>query len=366
MNRPYRVLVVLAVGVLAGTLAACTSDAKPVEGHAGPAAVTVAPAAEFPATVKTFYGDITIEKQPERVVALGYGDADALLALGITPVAMKGWQQFGNRGSGPWANEHLDSTPELIPSQQMNADDDESRLVAQLNPDLIIDTDLDRDPERYKSLTKIAPVISAPQGMGEFGSPDLEEQTMLVARAMGVPRQGEELLDDLKTRAVSVAREHPEFDGKTISLAQKLETSWFAQISSIARMQFFLDLGFRVNPALVDEANKTKLEDVTDMRLTPKNFTTLDADLIVVDATYSDNPDAVPRNGDGTVTRSGTKAVTKNQRFAALPATRDGRSLVLPADPDLPYWEALDRPSLLSGNWLLDTLVPDISRRLDR
>ncbi|GAA3611038.1 iron-siderophore ABC transporter substrate-binding protein [Kineosporia mesophila] len=364
MNRPYRALALVAVGALVGTLTACTSDAKPVNGHAGPAAVTVAPAARFPATVETFYGDITIRKQPERVVALGYGDADALLALGTTPVAMKGWPQFGNRGSGPWMNEHLDSTPQLIPSQQMNADDDESRLVAQLNPDLIIDTDLDRDPERYKSLAKIAPVIGAPKGLGEFGSPDLEEQTMLVARAMGVPRQGQELLDDLKTRTVSVAREHPEFDGRTISLAQKIETSWFAYVSTVERMQFFIDLGFRVNPALAGEANKTKLEDVSDVRLTPKNFTALDADLVVVDATYSDSPEAVPRNGDGTVTRSGVGAVTGSKRFAALPATRDGRSLVLPADPELPYWPALDRPSVLSANWLLDTVVPEISRRI--
>jgi iron complex transport system substrate-binding protein len=358
MKRPYRALALLAAGVLVGTLAAC-GDPAHVKGQAGPAGVQLSPAATFPVTVETVYGEVTIKKQPTRVVVLGYGDADALAALGFSPIAMRAWEQFGNRGTGPWAEKLMTSTPQLIPSPQMNADFDEIGAVEKLKPDLILETDLHEDSDRYQRLAKIAPVISAPKGTGEFYSNTLEEQTVRVAQAMGVPQQGQNLVDDLKARVASVAEEHPEFDGKTISVGQMFPDRWFGQVLAIDRLKFFLDLGFRENPKLVDEAKKMELDDLPDeVDLTPTNFDALDADLVVIDANYAGGAGGKPETGT-------TGLVFKNKRFAALPATRDGRSLVFDADPDHPYWEALDRPSVLSRNWLLDTLVPDIAERLD-
>jgi iron complex transport system substrate-binding protein len=348
MNRPNRGLVFVIAGVLLAALAACSGEPPQVQGYAGPAGVPAVPAADFPATVKTFYGDVTIEKQPQRVVALGYGDADALVALGVTPIAMTAWEPFGNLGTGPWAEKLMKSRPKLIPSPQMDADYDQIAVVKQLKPDLILETSLNRDPERYQRLAKIAPVISAPQGLQEFSAPTMQQQTLLVAQALGVPWKGQKLVDDLKARVTSVAKQHPEFSGKTISLGQKFETKWTGQILTIDRLQFFLALGFRENPAFVDLANKTKL-DPDWIDLSGKDFGAMDADLVVFDATNA-----------GSV-----EAITKDERFASLPATRDGRSIVLAADPDRPYWQALDRPSVVATNWLLDTLVPEVAGRLD-
>ena len=316
------------------------------------------PAAGFPVIVETVYGKVTIKEPPTRVVALGYGDADALVALGITPIAMTAWEAFGNQGTGPWADQLLKSRPRLIPSPQMDADYDQIEVVKKLKPDLILETSLNRDPERYQRLAKIAPVISAPKGVGEFYAPTIEQQTLRVAQAVGRRQLGKKLVDELKARVDSVPQEHPEFTGKTISVASDYGTKWVGQIFPIQRLQFFLALGFRTNPGFVDLANKTGLEDPDSVDLTAKDFPVMDADLVVVDATYASS------GIEAATDASSAEAVFKNKRFASLPATRDGRSFVFVADPDRPYWEALDRPSVLSVNWALDSLVPEIAKKL--
>ena len=53
-----------------------------------------------------------------RVASLGLGDADTVLALGITPIAVAPWGSQGDgdgSGVGPWAKELLgDAQPEVI------------------------------------------------------------------------------------------------------------------------------------------------------------------------------------------------------------------------------------------------------------
>ena len=49
----------------------------------------------FPVTVSTAFGDVTVEEEPTRVVALGWSDAETALALGVQPVGASDWLAFG-------------------------------------------------------------------------------------------------------------------------------------------------------------------------------------------------------------------------------------------------------------------------------
>ncbi len=290
------------------------------------------------------------------MLALGFGNADTLLALGVTPVAMSEWGIFENAGTGPWAEDLMKVNPQLIPIPQP---DDETDLpygqIRELEPDLILDTSLHDDRKRHDQLSRIAPVLAAPEDAGEFYVAGLPEQTLRIAQALGVPQEGQDLLDDLEAKATAAATDHPEFQDRTIATAMTIESSWYAQVAEIPRLKFFYDLGFGPTPGLTEEAAATVPENPDSIELTAKNFTkVMDADLVVVDATYSDN-----LYGGATST-----AVTGDKRFAALPATRENRSFVFAQDPDRPYITALDRPSVLSANWLLDTLVPELSAAL--
>ncbi|GEM_PF-6176434 len=57
----------------------------------------------FPVSVPTRFGDVEIENQPQRIVSLGWADAEIALALGVRPVGVFDWNRNGGKGVGPWA-----------------------------------------------------------------------------------------------------------------------------------------------------------------------------------------------------------------------------------------------------------------------
>src|SRR5688572_5656079 len=64
------------------------------------AVATEAPATEsadsaYPVTIDHKYGSTTISEFPERIVLVGLTEQDALLALGVVPVATREW--YGER-----------------------------------------------------------------------------------------------------------------------------------------------------------------------------------------------------------------------------------------------------------------------------
>src|SRR3954470_22954338 len=87
---------------LLATLAACGDgsggSAAPASGESG---------AGYPVSVDHKYGTTKITATPRRVVAVGLTEQDALLALGVVPVATTKW--FGeNPGEiWPWAKAKL-------------------------------------------------------------------------------------------------------------------------------------------------------------------------------------------------------------------------------------------------------------------
>ena len=110
-------------------LAAACGGATPAEPPAGP--VSLAPSSAFPVTVATKFGPVTIEKQPTRVVALGWGDAETALALGVQPVGASDWLAFGGEGVGPWAAGRYDQAPKIIGTTEPSFE-----AIAALKPDL--------------------------------------------------------------------------------------------------------------------------------------------------------------------------------------------------------------------------------------
>src|SRR6187551_1330946 len=100
------------LAVTALLAAGCGSGAG--EG-AGPATASGA----FPVTVGTAFGDVTVEEQPVRVVALGWSDAETALALGVQPVGASDWLGFGGEGVGPWAKGLYEKAPTILGTQEL-------------------------------------------------------------------------------------------------------------------------------------------------------------------------------------------------------------------------------------------------------
>ena len=289
----------------------------------------------FPATVSTKFGDVTIESAPERVAALGWGDAETALALGVRPVAASDWLAFGGEGVGPWAQGLYTSPPELIgtiePSYEM--------LAAQ-TPDLILDTKSSGEPARYESLSKIATTVSGPEGSDAYLT-SLDEQVTSVAAALGIPDKGTELLSQIDEDFAQAAADNPAFAGRTVTVASYTSEGWGAYVAGDSRVDFMTELGFVNNPQVQAAASDDFFITVSE-----ENLNLLDSDLLIVLPIY------VP-----------TEEVTGNPLFQQIPAVRDGRFLVLDSDSDISA--AFSTNSALSVPFALDELVPLVAERVN-
>ncbi|WP_037153129.1 MULTISPECIES: iron-siderophore ABC transporter substrate-binding protein [Rhodococcus] len=289
--------------------------------------------AAFPATVETKFGAVTIDSAPQRVVALGWGDAETALALGVSPVGASDWLAFGGDGVGPWATGLYDAPPQIIGTQEPSYEQ-----VAALAPDLILDTKSSGDPERYATLSAIAPTVGVPEGSDNYLT-SLEQQVTMVAAALGRHADGEALLVGISDRFRAAAAAHPEFVDKTVVVGAYSGTGFGAYISSNSRLEFMKKLGFVTSPTID--------------ALVPKGFSVpvsgeeldlLDADLLVV----------FP------IEKSPSE-VTDNPLFQRIPAVADGRSIVFD-DPVVA--KSYSTNSALSIGYALDTVVPEVARTL--
>src|SRR3954449_11994959 len=183
VRRATRVPALVAAGLL---LAGCGSDS----GETDSATARGGSSDAFPVTVPTAFGDVTVEEEPTRVIALGWSDAETALALGVQPVGASDWLGVGgDDGLGDWVTDSYDEAPEMIGTMEPSYE-----AIAALEPDLILDTRSDGTQERYDLLDAIAPTIGQPEGVGPYQT-TWQQQLELVGAALGKDDEAAALRD---------------------------------------------------------------------------------------------------------------------------------------------------------------------------
>lgn len=287
----------------------------------------------FPAKVATKFGEITVDEKPKRVVALGWGDAETVLALGGQPVGASDWLAFGGEGVGPWAKGRYDKSPQLIGTMEP-----EYEKIAALRPDLILDTKSSGDQTRYDTLSKIAPTVGVPKG-GDQYMISWEKQTEMVAAALGVPDKGEKLIADTEKKFAAAVKANPGFKGSTITLGSRTSEGYGAYVGGTGRVDFVERLGFENNPAVEAEAG-----DSFSVPVSKENLDLLDAGLVVM------APIGVP-----------AASISDDPLYRAVPAVKAGHSLVF---DDQGISQAFATDSVLSVSYALDKVVPLFAEKL--
>ncbi|MGW3296876.1 iron-siderophore ABC transporter substrate-binding protein [Streptomyces xiamenensis] len=323
-------LALLAVAALALPLAACGSDDDTAAEPAGQEENASSDGGAFPVTVATAFGDVTIEEEPQRVVALGWGDAETALALGVQPVGASDWLAFGGEGVGPWAEGLYDEAPELIGTMEP-----ELERIAELDPDLILDLNSSGTQERYDMLERIAPTVGIPEG-GQQYKISWREQVTMIATALGRAEAGEQLIADTEDAFAQAAADHPEFEGKTIVVSAVTSGGYGAYVQNSGRVDFVEALGFTNSPAVNELAGEDFSIPVSKERLD-----LLDADVTIV------TPIGVPPTD-----------ISEDPLYQAIPSVADGRGLVLD-DPEISL--AFATNTVLSLPYALDLVVPLLS-----
>ncbi|WP_278263390.1 ABC transporter substrate-binding protein [Nocardia sp. AG03] len=191
----------------------------------------------------------SLPAQP-RVVALGWSDGAVAAELGVPPVAIYDWMNFGadTKGVGEWDVAAMGTaSPELLSSQ--SAGEFNMQQIEELKPDLILNVRAKADDDITTNLSKIAPVVTAPDDTGDYAV-NWQTQARLIGAALGKRAEADKLVLETTTAQQAVRAGHPEFEGKTFVYAAKFGTAYGAYLPGDARFDFFAELGFVPNPAV--------------------------------------------------------------------------------------------------------------------
>jgi len=209
---------------------------------------------ELFASVQTMFGQVDIPQPADgelTVVALGWSDAEAALAMGVQPVAVYDWLGYGeeNKGVGPWAQQaYGDVTPTVIPRTDGDID---YELVQSLEPDLILNVNSAGEEAQYDRLSQIAPTVFGPEGSAGF-TVGWRNGTTLIGQALGRAEEGAALVEQTEATIAAAAQAHPEFASLTGVSGSKFGEAYGANLTGDFRWDLLADLGFTLNPAVAE------------------------------------------------------------------------------------------------------------------
>ncbi|MGN7223882.1 iron-siderophore ABC transporter substrate-binding protein [Curtobacterium flaccumfaciens] len=289
--------------------------------------------AAFPVSITTGLGTTTIESAPKRVVALGWGDAETALELGVQPVGASDWLAFGGDGVGPWLDGAYDKSPKIIQTLEPSYED-----ILKLNPDVILDVKSSGDKERYDKLSAIAPTVAIPKG-GENYLASTEQQTTMIAKALGKESEGKKLLSGLDDAYAAARKAHPDFEGKTAVVGAYSSEGFGAYASTDSRSTFMRNLGFEIPKAIDEQAGKE-----FSVHLSDENLDLLDADLTLILPIYVDASEA-----------------SSNKLFQKVPSVEAGHAIVF---DDKDVSSAFSMGTTAAIEWALDKLPAQFEEKL--
>lgn len=212
---------------------------------AGIAAVTL-PDSDTPApyAAQTFahtFGSTTITTRPHAVAALGPGDADAVLSLGVQPAAL-----LATAAELPsWLTDLIHGSPTVVHNTDPQA-------LTAAHPDLILDTAATR--QIYDKLTAVAPTITRPAGDRRW---DPAAQLSWIATILGEQAAGDHLRDQAAADATALRQQNPTFAGKTASVLTFTDSGLSGELSQSPAANYLSGLGFAYDDELQSDSQSS-------------------------------------------------------------------------------------------------------------
>nr|WP_245324947.1 iron-siderophore ABC transporter substrate-binding protein [Microbacterium amylolyticum] len=230
-------------------VAACGTNSVPEE-NAGDAT----PAAAGTTVVEHAYGSTPINGQPERVAAIGWGNAEVALALGIVPVGMAE-QSYGDEdGDGVlgWSASAITELGGETPVLFDQTDGVDYEAIAATAPEVILAASSGITQEEYDELSRIAPTIAFP---GLPWGTTWRDTILTNAAGLGRKAEGEALVDSFEESLAAVRESHPEFAGTTAAWLY-FTPSDLGQVgvytANDSRAAYLEDLGLEHAPSVLD------------------------------------------------------------------------------------------------------------------
>lgn len=300
-----------------------------------------ASAESFPLSLEHAFGTTVFPAPPQRVVTIGWLTEDAVVALGVAPLAIP-QQVWGGDDNHilPWLTEALQRQNMPLP-ERINFDTDiPYEQILALEPDAIIALYSGLTAEQYERLSVIAPVAAYPD---QPWSGSWQDVMLSTGKVLGKPAEAQALIGQTDATIAAAAAAHPEFKGKTFAFASLWagEGNMNVYVRTDPRVLLVEQLGFTIAPGVA----ALPIDQGYVAKTSYENLPTVDADILIT----LDEGDA------------SADALLANPLFQRFRPVVEGRHLRL---TDKAFVMATSAPSVIGIPWMLDRFVPELAALL--
>lgn len=213
------------------------------------AAIVPAAAQSFPVTIRHVFGETVIEKTPERIVTWGWAAQDAVLALGVVPVAIPFYAYGGDEnGMVAWTREEIEKLGGPMPFILDNSSGQAPiEQIAAQKPDLIVAVYSGLTQDEYTKLSQIAPVVAYP---GAPWGTTWQDTIRITGEAMGRKAEAEQLVADSETFIADTVARYPQIAGTSFAGISEYNGEVAIYAALDPRMQFLVDAGMVLAPSV--------------------------------------------------------------------------------------------------------------------
>ncbi|MFD0890298.1 iron-siderophore ABC transporter substrate-binding protein, partial [Streptosporangium algeriense] len=300
----------------------------------------------FPVTIPSALGDAVITKRPERVVTWGWSSQDAVLALGVVPVAMPR-NTYGGDANGvfPWDADKIKelggTAPALLGSDSGEVPFEE---IVEARPDVILAPYSGITKDDFTKLSKIAPVVAYPEKPWAL---PWQDQIKIIGKALGRSSEATALLERTTSHVASLADANPVLKGKTFLYGAANEADQLnVYRASDPRVALLGDLGMTVSPSVAALDGDPKAGSYF-YNVSYENVGKIEADVLVM--YFGSQKEADKFVADPVIAAMPN---IKEKRFAPIV----GESFVM----------ASSAPTVLSIPWMLDRYVPQLAAAAEK
>ena len=216
--------------------------------------------AKYPITIKHAFGETVIERKPERVATIFWGNQDTPLALGVVPVGASEANYGVIDGSGmlPWTKEGFKDLGEENPTLFQDTDGLDYEAISDVAPDVILAAYSGISKEEYDLLSQIAPVVAYPSFPWQTY---WREQITMDATGIGMQEEGEQLVQDLEDLIEEKVNEYPQLKGKKAAFFYFNPSDlgkFYIYLPADPRAAYLIDLGMEFPDSLLDYAEDSE------------------------------------------------------------------------------------------------------------
>ncbi|BCI78674.1 protein kinase domain-containing protein [Mycobacterium sp. SMC-18] len=185
------------------------------------------------------HGTTEITKAPTAVAALGPGDADAVLSLGLQPVAIAG----AGTSLPSWLQSKITGTPSVKDTVGFI----DTSAIQAAKPDVIIATG-EIDDATYQRLAAIAPTVTQPKDTSRAWN--WQTQLKWIGKILGRYKDADNLIDQVSSQQTDLKNQNPRAAGKSVQVIHVSDDGVSQTLTPSNAADYLSSLGLNYDPEL--------------------------------------------------------------------------------------------------------------------